>query len=590
MEVKYSCLINAGDLFLIDAQPHEACACYLKALYFKPEGTFLLRVYNNLGVAYKRMGKLEEANLVFQKGISIAPDHTSFYSNLSSLFQLQNNPIKAIETLEKVVSLGGEIGDYIRLSELLKAQNNYKKALDIAIYTVRKFPMHYESHLHLGNLFTSLKLFENAQNPYLKAIEIAPEKTQAYNNIGVVYKELGENTKALSAYQKVLELNPSDPAVHNNLGNLLRNMNDMQGAIQHLERSIALNPKYVDAYSNLGAVYKESKEYEMAVGYYYKALSMNPNHTNANFDLSLIELTKGNYTLGWEKYEHRLKMTELLAKTHIFKKPLWQGEPLNGKTIILQNEQGFGDNIMFIRYAPKFKEFGAHVIIRTRSDLVSLFKSVDQKIEVISEDDAIPEHDFYLPLLSCSSRFKTTLETLVNEFPYLHVKDTYVDLQLDKKFKNIGLVWSSSRSNKDFKNKYIGLENYTELLSIKGTKWYSLQAGNDALQIEELGLQNKLIDLSPLLTDFLTTAKIIGMLDIVITTDTAVAHLCGALNKEAWVLVPRPADWRWMQEGSSTPWYKSLKLFRQEVKGDWCHPLAKLKEELKKQNKTRNKK
>jgi tetratricopeptide (TPR) repeat protein len=581
MEQKYSCLVEAGDIFLRDNEPKEASACYIKALRFSPQGDILLRIYNNLAVAYKRMGKLQEAEAVISKGISTNPNYPSFYSNLSSIYKLQNRTKESLLALQKAISLGGGLLDYLSMIEIYKNQNALKNALETAAKAVTNFPDEYEAHLALGNLFAFIKAFDKAVAPYLKAIELSPQKTQAYNNIGVAYKELGDNEKALAAYQRVLQINPNDPAAHNNLGNLLRNMNDVDSAVYHLKHSIELNPTYADAYSNLGAVYKESKDYESAIPYYKKALELNPEHTNANFDMSLIELTAANYDSGWQRYEHRLKMGELISKTYKYKTPMWQGEELRGKTIILQNEQGFGDNIMFVRYVPKFLELGAKVILRTRPELVGLFESIEGVSQVCSEEDGeIPEHDFYLPLLSCALRFDTGITNIPNNFPYLFPVKERIEIGLDSSKTNIGIVWSSSRTNKDFKNKYIGIENYTELLNIKGTKWFSLQAGDDALQIKEAGLEGKIVDLSNLLTDFAATATIIDSLDIVITTDTSVAHLCGAMNKKAWVLTPKPADWRWMQEGDSTPWYPSLKIFRQEERGDWSAPILQIKESL----------
>lgn len=585
METKYSYLIHAGDIFLADLQAKEASMCYLKALSFNPSGLLLVRIYNNLAIAYKRMGRLEDAEVILKKGISIDPNHSSFYSNLASLYKIKNKHPEVITSLEKAIFLGSGMGDYLTLSELYKQGKNYKKALDIALLTVQKFPNEYEAHLHLGNIFAFLKSFDNARNPYLRAIELSPKKSQAYNNIGVAYKELGENEKALSAYQKVLQLNPNDSAVHNNLGNLMRNLNDIQSAIYHLERSIELSPSYADAYSNLGAVYKESKNFEMAVEYYHKALKINPLHTNANFDLSLIELSNGDYEQGWNRYEHRLKMAELLAKTQVYQKPLWQGESLNGKTIIVQNEQGFGDNIMFVRYASQLADLGANVIIRTRSQLVELFKSVKGVFDVISEDDELPKYDFYLPLLSCPQRFKTTLLSIPNQFPYLSTSEN-TPILLDKKKLNVGISWSGSHTNKGHKDRYIGLEAFRELFNIKGIVWYSLQVGDDSDQIVKLELENKVIDKTKLLTDFSKTAAFVNELDFVITGDTSIAHLCGALKKETFVLLSQPAEWRWLQNGTSSPWYdKSLRIVRQKFRGDWRTPIMLIQEELKKYSK-----
>lgn len=581
MNTNTNAFIISGDIFLKDAELSSAIICYRKALAYPLEKHIAVKVLNNLGVAYKRQGSLDDAIAIFQKGIETDASYTAFYSNLFAVYRLQNRYQEALDILIKTVSLHHHLNDYRVLIEFLTFLKKPQEALNIANEVVNRFPKEYEAHLLLGNLLTTFKVYEKAIAPYRKAIALAPQRTQAYNNIGVVYKELGRNQEALVAYQKALELNPKDSAAYNNLGNLRRNMGDLNGALAHLKYSIELNPDYADAYSNVGAVYKEAKDYASAIPYYQKALSLNPKHTNANFDMALMELSFGNYEKGWKQYEHRLNMSELIAKTHSYKTPMWRGEPLQGKRLLLQNEQGFGDNIMFIRYAPLFALMGAKVIARTRPELVNLFASVQGVEAVYSEEEAIPSHDYYLPLLSAAFYFKTTLETIPRTFPYLHVKQQPTEFSLHPKDLNVGLVWSSSRTNKDFANKYTGLSTYKPLLDVPHIAWYSLQVGEDALEIEKEGLENKIVDLSSSLIDFAATAKIIQSLDLVITMDTAVAHLCGALHKEAWVLVPQPADWRWMQEGEKTPWYESLILFRQGLRGDWELPIKAIKTRLK---------
>ncbi len=579
-ESKFIFLLESGDLFLRDGQSREAISCYNKMLSTKPSGDALYRTLNNLAVAHKRLGEYNQSIAVLGKAISINPNYRSFYSNAAQVLKLQGEMTKAAQCLQKSIQIEETLVDYISLIELLKDMKRYDDALKVANIMLLKYSNEYDAFLSVGNLLSNTKSFSKAIDYYQKAIQIDPNKTQAYNNIGVAYKETMQEAKALTAYQKALELNPNDAAAHNNIGNLLRNMNEFDSAIEHLKKSITINPSYADAYSNLGAVYKEAKEYEKAYGYYEQAIKLNPKHTNANFDMALIELSRGEYESAWPKYEHRLKMNELLSKTYKYKTPMWRGEALEGKTIILQNEQGYGDNIMFIRYVPKFLELGAKVIIRTRPELVRLFESIKGVSLVCSEEEeGIPEHDYYLPIMSSALMFKTTLKTIPSNFPYLRSLGKNGDIGLDNQKTNIGLVWSSSRTNKDFKNKYIGVDSYAELLDISSANYFSLQVGEDAIKADS-NFATKLIDLSKILTDFSATASVIDALDIVITTDTSVAHLCGAIGKKAYVLVPTPADWRWMQDGESTPWYPSLKIFRQTKRGSWREPIRAIKEQL----------
>lgn len=572
-------LIEAGDIFLRELDFKTAITCYAKALDYPLDANALRRVYTNLGVAYKREGLLEKAVAILERGIALDSSYTPFYSNLSSVLRLQKQYAKSAQMLWKTISMTHKLHDYITLVELLKLLKKPEEALGVANEIVKKFPNEYEAYLNLGNLFASWRLFQKAVEPYRRAIVLAPNKTQAYNNLGVVYKELGRNEEALFAYQKVLELNPNDSAALNNLGNLRRNMGDTTGAIAALKCSITLNPNYADAYSNLGALYKENKEFDRAMFYYQKALALNPEHTNAQFDIALMELSKGHYESGWSGYEYRLKMNELLAKTDVYTSPLWQGESLQNKTIILQTEQGFGDTIMFIRYAPYFKELGAKIIVRTRLELVALFRSIQEVDEIICEEDPLPEHDFYLPLLSCPQRFKTVLQTIPRKFPYLGSPKN--GLSFERKSLHVGITWSGSPTNRGHKDRYVGLKILSQLFDIDHISWYSLQIGADSHEIQSFNLHDTIIDKTELLTDFAQTAAFIEALDLVISVDTSVAHLSGALNKKTFVLLSKPAEWRWMQEGETTPWYESLLLFRQEIRGDWQKPILQIKEKLR---------
>ena len=572
-------LIEAGDIFLRELDFKTAITCYAKALDYPLDANALRRVYTNLGVAYKREGLLEKAVAILERGIALDSSYTPFYSNLSSVLRLQKQYAKSAQMLWKTISMTHKLHDYITLVELLKLLKKPEEALGVANEIVKKFPNEYEAYLNLGNLFASWRLFQKAVEPYRRAIVLAPDKTQAYNNLGVVYKELGRNEEALFAYQKVLELNPNDSAALNNLGNLRRNMGDTTGAIADLKRSITLNPNYADAYSNLGAIYKENKEFDRAMFYYQKALALNPEHTNAQFDIALMELSKGHYESGWSGYEYRLKMNELLAKTDVYTSPLWRGESLQNKTIILQTEQGFGDTIMFIRYAPYFRELGAKIIVRTRLELVALFRSIQEVDEIICEEDPLPEHDFYLPLLSCPQRFKTVLQTIPRKFPYLGSPKN--GLSLERKSLHVGITWSGSPTNRGHKDRYVGLKILSQLFDIDHISWYSLQIGEDSHEIQSFNLHDTIIDKTELLTDFAQTAAFIEALDLVISVDTSVAHLSGALNKKTFVLLSKPAEWRWMQEGETTPWYESLLLFRQEIRGDWQKPILQIKEKLR---------
>jgi tetratricopeptide (TPR) repeat protein len=571
-------VVEYGAHLLVMGYANEACTLYEHFLQKWPNRVNAL---NNLAIAHKRLGRVELAKKVFAHILSLDASHTSAWTNLASIFHFEKNYSQAQVCFEKSIALDpNNFRNYVALAECLKSQNEFQKALQVHLICVQKFGGEYDAHLLLGNFFANLKHYDKAVQAYLNAIKIDNKRTQAYNNIGVAYKELGRNDEALKSYEAVLLIRPNDAATHNNLGNLLRTMGDIETALTHLKLAIELNPSYADAYSNIGAIYKEAKDNETAKTYYEKAIELNPEHTNANFDLGLLALVDLDYEKGWKLYEHRLKMQELIAKTHVYKVPIWNGEPLDGKIIILQNEQGFGDNIMFIRYVPYFVALGATVVIRSRADLVALFLGIEGVSQVISEDEPLVQCDYYLPLLSCAERFRTLPQSIPNQFPYIFLPDEPIDFTLDMTSLNVGLIWSCSRTHKDFVNRYVGLESYRPLLDIEGINWYSLQLGDDAQQIVELDLAERIHDCSGQLTDFAKTAALISKLDLVITTDSSVFHLCGAMDKAVWVMTPKFAEWRMMQTGENTPWYRSARLFRQTERSKWGDVVERIKNEL----------
>lgn len=295
-------------------------------------------------------------------------------------------------------------------------------------------------------------------------------------------------------------------------------------------------------------------------------------------------LLLGDFQQGLLEYEWRFK-TQQFNDFKQFKVPMWDGAPLEGKSIVLGNEQGLGDAIQFVRYAPKLREQGATVIISTHPALVSLFREcLKGQFEVVESSRCnVYNYDRHVSLLSLPRIFKTSLETIPNCTPYIVLTDSLRDLFIlpSSHFYRIGIVWATGKLNTQlYQQKSCTPELFMNLLDLENISLYSLQVGEDASQIQPWLNHQRVCDCSPLLKDFVDTACAIDRLDLVITVDTAVAHLAGAMGKPVWVLLPFVPDWRWLLDRQDSPWYPTMRLFRQPSPGDWASVFSQVKAKL----------
>jgi len=319
-------------------------------------------------------------------------------------------------------------------------------------------------------------------------------------------------------------------------------------------------PNSADHCFKLGAHYRSLFDYHNAKIAYKQALAIDPNHRNANFDYALMILYDGNYPEGFARAEFRLKFIELRGKIIPHKgKPYWNGESIEEKVLLIQGEQGYGDQIMYARYVPLLAQRAKHLVIRTRQALVGLFRDSFPFTSVCAEEDTLPPYDCFVLIASLPRIFHTTLQRIPSAFPYLSVTGSLPLSKPDAKILRVAITYGSSPTNLDYKNKTLSPEHFAPLLENRQILFFSTQPFKHP----------NIIDISPLLIDFRVTAQFLEHIDLLITCDTAIAHLAGALHHEAWVILPNPSDWRWMPNKERSQWYPSLRLFRQERRGDW---------------------
>jgi hypothetical protein len=369
-------------------------------------------------------------------------------------------------------------------------------------------------------------------------------------------------------------MKPGSAEIASNYSVALRDSGRFEEAVASADRAIAINPNSTPAHFNRAHALRDLCRFDEAIASLDRALAITPNYAKAHYSRGLLLLMKGDFEHGWPEYEWRWKKPDFTSVKREFPQPRWDGSPLADKTILLHPEQGLGDAIQFIRYAPLVEQRSAKkVIVESPPPLTRLLResfSNSGTIEIVEAGQSLPPFDVQIPLLSLPMVFGTTLANIPADVPYLRARE--FDRQLTGDFR-VGLCWAGSRYHPNDWLRSIPLEMFRPLTEISGVTWFSLQHDEDALPLRLVDLTNELNDLSD-------TAAIIAKLDLVITVDTSIAHLAGALGKPTWTLVQFSPDWRWMLDRGDSPWYPTMRLFRQTKVGDWSSVIEKVAREL----------
>jgi hypothetical protein len=400
---------------------------------------------------------------------------------------------------------------------------------------------------------------------------------------GNVFCALNRNDDALAAYDKALTLNRDFAEAWLGRGHVFRNAGRHEEALAAYERVLALKPDLPEAWFSRGNVFFDLNRDDEALQDFEKAISLRPANAEALLNKSLVKLSLGDFEEGWALYEWRWKSKFFSSPVRHFSQKPWLGDAdIAGKTVLVHSEQGFGDTIQFYRYLAKLEKLGCKVILETPAPLVPLFTAQKSNFEIITWGATHPQFDLHCPLMSLPHAFKTTLQTIPASIPYLFSSSDKLDhwrTKLDKKGKpRVGLAWSANSRNTDTRRN-IPLELLLPKMST-GIEWHSLQ--KDVPEDDRSGLKSipAIVDYTASLNDFSDTAALIAELDLVISVDTVVAHLAGALGKSVWILLPFHPDFRWLRGRTDSPWYPTARLFRQTHNGDWGGVIDQVSREL----------
>jgi tetratricopeptide (TPR) repeat protein len=536
-----------------------------------------------LGLIAYRIGDADAAKRFSEQAIAVKPDCAAALNILGLALRSRGRWSEAIDSFRRAVEVEPGFADaYFHLGHALLDQQKPREAIGWFQRAVQLKPDWAEAFCRLGDAFYDLKQLTDAIGCYQRALALNSEFAAAHYNLGTALKDFGRFDEARTCFSRALDLNPGLIEALYNLGYVFQQQGKLDEAVEHYRRVLEQRPDWAEAHNSLGLTLYHQRKLDDAAECYRRALELNPDLAGAHCNLSFVMLLRGDFQRGWPEYEWRWKTGRLRARD--FRRPRWDGQPLASKSILLHAEQGLGDTIQFIRYASLVKNQGATVVVECHKSLLRLLASCSGIDRLIGHGEALPETDVHAPLLSLPGIFKTSLETIPANVPYLFADPTLVAEWREKLgnvsgFK-IGINWHGEKGRREYRNRDVPLSCLTSLADLPGASLVSLQRGGQAELAAAPGSQ-KIVDLGDGIDKehgaFMDTVAIMKNLDLVLTSDTSVAHVAGTLGVPVWIVLPFAGDWRWLLDRADSPWYPTMRIFRQKSPGDWNHVFSELR-------------
>ena len=606
---------DLGVVFAQQGKLDQAVACFRQAIQSRPD---YAEAYNNLGIVLSQQGKLIEAVRSYQQALRIKADYAEAHSNrglaLGSLGQLpeavaahqQALAIKP-DFLSASNNLQAALGAQQRLNQnmaefrmnrwympdepdafnelglALKEQGRWTEAIASFQEALRLRPDFAEAHNNLGVTFKERGNWDEAAASLRQALALNPDFAEAHNNLGTILESKGDLEAASTCYQQALGRKPDFAEAHNNLAIILNKRGNYAEALVHYQRALTLKPDYPDAHHNLGTLLVDQGKLDEGVASYERALQLKPDYVEAHLGRAQAWLQMGDWERGWPEFEWRWRRPSFPPRS--FPQPLWDGESLAGRTILVHAEQGLGDTLHFIRYAPLVKRYGGYVIVECQRELLPLLATCTGVDQWVAFGTPLPDFDVHAPLLSLPRILQTTLATVPADIPYLSADPEQVEYWRQEMGSRggftIGIAWQGNPGHTNDWNRSVSLTSFEPLSRLDGVRLFSLQKGPGTEQLLAAKERFMLPDLGSRFGTFQDTAAVLVNLDLVLTVDSAVAHCAGALGVPVWVLVPYAADWRWLLERADSPWYPTMRLFRQKEPGNWSEVFDRIVVALK---------
>ena len=505
---------------------------------------------------------------------------------LAELCFAQGRPAEALDAYDQILRDKPLDADALyNRGVVLSALGRHQDALASFDRALARRPRDVAALINRGNALQSLARFADALEAFDAVLRIAPGNADARYNRGNALLAMGRHEEAVAAFDAAIALRPEQAEGLLNRGIALAALGRHAEALEAYRAVLALDPRRAEAHYNAGNALRALERDADAVASYDAALVIQPDHADAHWNRAWALLALGDYERGWLEHEWRSKSARWLAPPPRTTAPRWAGESdCAGRDVLVLSEQGTGDTVQYLRYVPLLAARGARVVLEIPRSLARLCDPFRKHATLVLDDEQLPPHEFYCPIASLPLAFRTTVQTVPSEIPYIEADPGLVTqwretLAPEAGTLRAGLVWAGNPKQGSEARRGIGLAGCLPLFTVPRVRWYSLQVGERASDLARLA-PSAAVDLSSRLTDFAETAAAIANLDVVITTDTAVAHLAGAMGKPVWILLMFAADWRWLRGRDDSPWYPGARLFRQRSPGDWSGVIDRLKAEL----------
>jgi tetratricopeptide (TPR) repeat protein len=521
-----------------------------------------------LGILAGQTGHVDAAIALFGRAIQANPDFAEAHFNLG-------NALAQKGEMDAHADLHGVSADKTQIERvapsLQTALNGAVAAFQRAIELKPGFA---KAYINLGNALLGLGEFDRAIAAYREAIQLKPNIALAHYNLGNALCNVSQFDAAIAACRRAIHLDPDDAKGHYNLGNALYESGELAEATASFQRAVELQPDFAEAHCNLGNVFLHEGRVEESIASSRRVIELVPSGAQAHHNLSVALLLIGEFEEGWREYEWRWEREGYRSMDFDFRRSRWTGDDLAGRTILLRAEQGLGNTLQFVRYLPMVAGRGGRILLEVQPELIGLLKQLPHVERWIACGEPAPHFDVQCPLMSLPRLFGTTLQNIPRQSPPLRA-DPDLTRAWGSRMKEesgalkVGLVWAGNPTNRNDRNRSMPPKDLCPLARIPGVRFYGLRKHPASEEPTTPPPELRLIDWAADIKDFADTAALVANLDLVISVDTSVAHLAGAMGKPVWVMLAFAPDWRWMRHRDDTPWYPTMRLFRQPGIGDW---------------------